>query len=151
MDLDTLKQWMAGAGLDGKEDADGFLLVVSGNLEISVTYLEEADLVVCFAPLLELAGLDAVQRQAVLSKSLALNGVGALPACCALSYDETADVIYLLWQQSPGQLSSTSFDNAFNDFGAAAAQAQEHLRDLLAQSDGSANSGYGAQDFIIKV
>ena len=97
MDLDTLKQWMAGAGLDGKEDANGFLLVTRGNLEITAAYLEDADLVVCFSPLLELAGLDDGQRLEALSQSLALNGVGSLPSCCALSYDETADVIYLLW------------------------------------------------------
>ena len=72
MDLDTLKQWMASAGLDGKEDADGFFLVVRRNLEINVAYLEGADLVGCFAPLLELAGLDDAQRLEVLSQALAL-------------------------------------------------------------------------------
>ena len=38
MDQATLKQWMSEAKLEGKEDADGFLTVVSGNLEISVGY-----------------------------------------------------------------------------------------------------------------
>ena len=150
MDLDTLKQWMASAGLDGKEDAEGFFLVVRRNLEINVAYLEEADLVGCFAPLLELAGLDDAQRLEALSQALALNGAGALPPCCALSYDEAADVIYLLWQQSPEQLDSTGFGNAFDDFVTAASQAQEHLRGLLSESDGAAN-GDGAQDFMMKV
>ena len=150
MDLDTLKQWMASTGLDGKEDSDGFLLVVRRNLEIDVAYLEEADLVGCFAPLLELAGLDDAQRLEALSRALALNGAGALPPCCALSYDEAADVIYLLWQQSPEQLDSTGFGNAFDDFVTAASQAQEHLRGLLSESDGAAN-GDGAQDFMMKV
>ena len=150
MDLDTLKQWMASAGLDGKEDADGFLLVVRRNLEISVTYLEGVDLLGCFAPLLDLAGLDDAQRLEALSQALALNGVGTLPPCCALSYDEAADAIYLLWQQSPEQLDSTGFENGFNDFVTAAAQVQEHLRGLLLESDGAAN-GDGAQDFMMKV
>ena len=150
MDLDTLKQWMASAGLDGKEDADGFFLVVRRNLEISVAYLEEADLVGCFAPLLELAGLDDAQRLEALSQSLALNGVGALPPCCALSYDEAADVVYLLWQQSSGQLDPTGFEKAFNDFVTAAERVQEHLRGLLSESDGSAD-GDGGQDFMMKV
>ena len=150
MDLDTLKQWMASAGLDGREDADGFFLVVRRNLEIDVAYLEEADLVGCFAPLLELAGLDDAQRLEVLSQSLALNGAGALPPCCALSYDEAADVIYLLWQQSPEQLDSTGFGNAFDDFVTAASQVQEHLRGLLSESDGAAH-GDGEQDFMMKV
>ena len=82
MDLDTLRQWTAAAGLEGREDADGYLLVARRNLEISVAYLEEADLVVCFAPLLELAGLDGAQRLEAMSQSLALNGVGALPPGC---------------------------------------------------------------------
>ena len=150
MDLDTLKQWMASAGLDGKEDADGFFLVVRRNLEINVAYLEGADLVGCFAPLLELAGLDDTQRLEVLSQALALNGAGALPPCCALSYDEAADVIYLLWQQSPEQLDSTGFGNAFDDFVTAAERVQEHLRGLVSENDGSAN-GDGAQDFMMKV
>ena len=150
MDLDTLKQWMASAGLDGKEDADGFFLVVRRNLEINVAYLEEADLVGCFAPLLELAGLDDAQRLEALSQALALNGAGALPPCCALSYDEAADVIYLLWQQSPEQLDSTGFGNAFDDFVTAASQAQEYLRGLISESDGAAN-GDDAQDFMMKV
>ena len=150
MDLDTLKQWMASAGLDGKEDADGFLLVVRRNLEISVAYLEEADLVECFAPLLELAGLDDAQRLEALSRALALNGAGALPPCCALSYDEAADVVYLLWQQSSGQLDSTGFEKAFNDFVTAAERVQEHLRGLLSESDGAAH-GDGEQDFMMKV
>ena len=150
MDLDTLKQWMASAGLDGKEDAEGFLLVVRRNLEISVSYLKEADLLGCFAPLLELAGLDDAQRLEALSQSLALNGVGALPPCCALSYDEAADVVYLLWQQSPEQLDSASFEKAFNDFVTAAERVQEHLRGLLSESDGSAD-GDGGQDFMMKV
>ena len=150
MEIDTLKQWIARAGLDCKEDADGFLLVASGTLEASVAYLEETDSVTCFAPLLELAGLDDAQRLEALSQSLALNGVGSLPSCCALSYDETADVIYLLWQQSPEQLDSTSFQNAFNDFGTAATQVQEYLRGLLAERDGAAN-GRGPQDSLIKV
>ena len=150
MDLDTLKQWMASAGLDGKEDADGFLLVVRRNLEISVAYLEGVDLLGCFAPLLDLAGLDDAQRLEALSQALALNGVGALPPCCALSYDEAADAIYLLWQQSPEQLDSTGFENGFNDFVTAAAQVQEHLRGLLSESDGSAD-GDGGQDLMMKV
>ena len=150
MDLDTLKQWMASAGLDGKEDAEGFFLVVRRNLEINVAYLEEADLVGCFAPLLELAGLDDAQRLEALSRALALNGAGALPPCCALSYDEAADVVYLLWQQSSGQLDSTGFEKAFNDFVTAAERVQEHLRGLLSESDGAAN-GDGAQDFMMKV
>lgn len=150
MDLDTLKQWMASAGLDGKEDADGFFLVVRRNLEINVAYLEGAYLVGCFAPLLELVGLDDAQRLEVLSQALALNGAGALPPCCALSYDEVADVIYLLWQQSPEQLDSTGFGNAFDDFVTAASQAQEYLRGLLSESDGAAN-GDDAQDFMMKV
>lgn len=150
MDLDTLKQWMASAGLDGKEDADGFFLVVRRNLEINVAYLGGAYLVGCFAPLLELAGLDDAQRLEVLSQALALNGAGALPPCCALSYDEAADVIYLLWQQSPEQLDSTGFGNAFDDFVTAASQAQEYLRGLLSESDGAAN-GDDAQDFMMKV
>ena len=150
MDIDTLKQWMASAGLDGKEGADGFFLVVRRNLEINVAYLEEADLVGCFAPLLELAGLDDAQRLEALSQALALNGAGALPPCCALSYDEAADVIYLLWQQSPEQLDSTGFGNAFDDFVTAASQVQEHLRGLLSESDGAAH-GDGEQDFMMKV
>jgi len=150
MDLDTLKQWMASAGLDGKEDADGFLLVVRRNLEISVTYLEGVDLLGCFAPLLDLAGLDDAQRLEALSQALALNGVGTLPPCCALSYDEAADAIYLLWQQSPEQLDSASFEKAFNDFVTAAERVQEHLRGLLSESDGSAD-GDGGQDFMMKV
>lgn len=150
MNLDTLKQWMAGAGLDGKEDADGFLLVVRWNLEISVAYLEEADLVVCFAPLLELAGLDGEQRLEALSQTLALNGVGSLPPCCALSYDEAADVVYLLWRQSPEQLDCAGFENAFDDFVTAAVQVQEYLRGLLVESDGAEN-GRDAQDFLLKV
>ena len=150
MDLDTLKQWMASAGLDGKEDADGFLLVVRRNLEISVAYLEGVDLLGCFVPLLDLTGLDDAQRLEALSQALALNGVGTLPPCCALSYDEAADVIYLLWQQSPEQLDSTGFENGFNDFVTAAAQVQEHLRGLLLESDGAAN-GVGEQDFMMKV
>ena len=150
MELDILKQWMARMGLGDKEDADGFLLVVRGNLEISVTYLDEADLVACFAPLLELAGLDDAQRLEALSQALALNGVGALPPGCALSYDETGDVVYLLWQQAPEQLDATGFEAAFNDFTAAAAQVQDHLRGLLATGDGAAN-GHDAQDFMLKV
>ena len=150
MELETVKQWMSRAGLDGREGADGFLLVVRGNLEISVTYLAEADLLVCFAPLIELAGLGDAQRLEALSQALALNGVGALPPCCALAFDETGDVIYLLWQQSPGHLDAAGFETAFNDFAAAAAQVQGHLRGLLAEGDGAAN-GLGAQDSLIKV
>lgn len=150
MDLDTLKLWMAGAGLDGKEDANGFLLVARGNLEITAAYLEDADLVVCFSPLLELAGLDGAQRLEALSQALALNGVGSLPPGCALSYDEAADVVYLLWRQSPEQLDSAGFEKAFGDFVTAAAQVQEYLRGLLAESDG-AESGRDAQDFLLKV
>ena len=150
MNLDTLKQWMASAGLDGKEDANGFLLVVRRNLEISVTYLEEVDLLGCFAPLLDLAGLDDAQRLEALSQALALNGVGALPPGCALSYDETGEVVYLLWQQAPEQLDAAGFEAAFNDFAAAAAQVQEHLRGLLAMGDGAAK-GHGAPDFMMKV
>ena len=100
--------------------------------------------------LAELAGLDGAQRLEALSQSLALNGVGSLPPCCALSYDEAADVVYLLWQQSPELLDSAAFENAFDDFGTAAAQAQEYLRGLLAKSDG-AESGRDAQDFLLKV
>ena len=126
-----------------------FLMTASAD-EISVAYLEEADLVGCFAPLLELAGLDDAQRLEALSRALALNGAGALPPCCALSYDEAADVIYLLWQQSPEQLDSTGFGNAFDDFVTAASQVQEHLRGLLSESDGAAH-GDGEQDFMMKV
>ena len=150
MDLDTLKLWMAGAGLDGKEDANGFLLVARGNLEITAAYLEDADLVVCFSPLLELAGLDDGQRLEAMTQSLALNGAGALPPCCALAYDETADAVYLLWQQSPGQLDAARFETAFGDFATAAEQVQEHLRVLLADGDGAAH-GHGGQDFAIRV
>ena len=150
MELDALKQWIARMGLECQEDAKGFLLVVRSNLEISVTYLDEADLVVCFAPLLELSGLGDAQRQEALSQALALNGVGALPPCCALSYDEAADVVYLLWQQSPEHLDAAGFETAFNDFTAAAAQVQDHLRGLLATGDGAAN-GHDAQDFMLKV
>ena len=150
MELETLKQWMSGAGLDGKEDSDGFLLVARGNMEISVSYLKEADLVVCFAPLLELSVLDDAQRLEALSQALALNGVGALPPCCALSLDEEADVVYLLWQQSPERLDAAGFEKAFDEFATAAAQVQGHLRGQLAESDGAGN-GRDAQDNLIKV
>ena len=150
MELETLKQWMSRAGLDGREESDGFLLVVRGNLEISVSYLAEADRAVCFAPLVELAGLGDAQRLEAMSQALALNGVGALPPCCALAFDETGDVIYLLWQQSPGHLDAAGFETAFNDFEAAAAQVQGHLRGLLAES-GGVTKGYDAQDSLIKV
>ena len=150
MDQATLKQWMSEAKLEGKEDADGFLTVVSGNLEISVGYVAEANLVVCFASLLELTGLEDAQRIEALSQSLALNGVGSLPPGCAVSYEDAGDVVFLLWQQSPEQLDSTRFENAFRDFETAAAQVQGHLRGLLSDS-ASAAGDYGAPDSVIKV
>ena len=57
------------------EDSDGFWLVPRGNLEITVAYMEDADLVVCFAPLLEMVGLEDSQRLEMLAQSLSLNGV----------------------------------------------------------------------------
>ena len=138
MDRETLKQWMANAELSGQEDSDGFLIVARGNLEFSVAYMEAAEAVVCFAPILELAGLEDAQRLTALSQSLSLNGVGNLPAGCALSYEETGDVVYLLWQQAPDQLDATRFANAFRDIETAAAQVQEHLRrELLEEADAS--------------
>ena len=135
MDRETLKQWMANAELSGHEDSDGFLIVARGNLEFSVAYM-----VVCFAPILELAGLEDAQRLTVLSQSLALNGVGNLPAGCALSYEETGDVVYLLWQQAPDQLDATRFANAFRDIETAAAQVQEHLRRALLEEADASNA-----------
>ena len=79
MEHETLKQWLSNAKLTGTEDTDGFWLVSSSNLEITVGYMADAELVVCFAPLLELAGLEDGQRMEVLSQSLSLNGVGNLP------------------------------------------------------------------------
>ena len=149
MEHETLKQWMSDAELNGNEDSDGFWLVPRGNLEITVAYMEDVDLVVCFVPLLELAGLDDSQRIEVLAQSLSLNGVGTLPSGCALSYEEVGDVVYLLWQQSPEQLDSTRFANAFEDFETAAAQVQEHLHELLSdEADISNNSDM--KDFMIK-
>ena len=150
MDLDMLKKWMSSARLDFDEDADGFLHAVRGNLEISVSYQEEAAVVLCFAPILELSALDDEQRLEALSQSLALNGVGDLPLCCALSYDESADVVYLLWQQSPDQLDAASFENAICDFGMAAEHVQGYLRGIIAESDGSAHE-QPAADFMMKV
>ena len=135
MDQATLKQWVSDARLQGEEDSDGFWLVVRGNLEVSVAYLASEDLVVCFAPLRELAGLEDDQRTEVLAQALALNGVGSLPPACALAYQEDGDVVYLLWQQSPEQLDSARFANAFADFETAAAQAQEQLNGLLTEND----------------
>lgn len=149
MDQATLKQWMSDARLQGEEDTDGFLLVFRGNQEISVAYLADADLVVCFAPLMELAGLEDAQRIEVLAQALALNSVGSLPHGCALSYEEDGDVVYLLWQQSPEQLDSARFANAFEEFETAAAQAQEQLDDLLAEGNGIIGDA-GTQDVVIK-
>ena len=150
VDLDTLKKWMLHAGQDFEEDADGFLHAVRGNLETSVACPDEADLVVCFAPLLELSGLDEAHRAEVLSQALALNGVGSLPPGCALSYDEAADAVYLLWQQDPDELDDARFGNALDDFGTAAGQVQGYLRGLAA-ADGGARNDVRAADNFIKV
>ncbi len=150
MERATLKQWMSEAGLNGREDADGFLIVTRGNLEISAAYMAEEGLVVIFTPILELAGLDDAQRLEVMSQALTLNGVGSLPLGCALSYEEDGEVVFLLWQQSPEQLGAAGFANAFGDFEKAAAQVQEHLQDLLAEEEEEIPAESGAQDFVIK-
>jgi len=149
MKQENLKQWMADARLNGKEDADGFLNVSRNNLEISVAYLQDEELVVCFAPILELSTLDDTQRLEVLSQALSLNGVGNLPPGCALSYEDEAEVVYLLWQQSPEQLDSPRFANAFDNFEKAAAQVQEHLNQSLPEE--TAASNFAEQKFAIKV
>ncbi len=150
MEHETLKQWLSNAKLTDIEDTDGFWLVSSSNLEITVGYMEDAELVVCFAPLLELAGLEDGQRMEVLSQSLSLNGVGNLPPGCALSYEEEGDVVYLLWQQSPELLDSTRFANAFEDFKTAAIQVQELLRGMLSEESDTTDDSE-TQDFVIKV
>ncbi|MCR5379698.1 MAG: type III secretion system chaperone [Lentisphaeria bacterium] len=150
MEHETLKQWMSEANLGAQEGTDGFWLVSRSNLEISVAYMADADLVICFAPLLELAGLEDAQRLEVLSQSLSLNGVGNLPSGCALSYEDSGDVIYLLWQQPPEQLDSARFVNAFEDFETAAAQVQEFLRGLPFE-EAEVESDSDTQDFMIKV
>ncbi len=150
MELETLKQWMSYAKLTGTEDTDGLWLVSCNGLEITVGYMEDAELVVCFAPLLELAGMEDAQRLEVLSQSLSLNGVGNLPPGCALSYEEEGDVVYLLWQQAPGMLDSTRFANAFEDFKTASIQVQEHLRGILSEESDTVDDSE-AQDFVIKV
>ncbi len=150
MEHETLKQWISNARLTGTEDADGLWLVSSSDLEITVGYMEDAELVVCFAPLLELAGLEDGQRLAILSQSLSLNGVGNLPLGCALSYEEERDVVYLLWQQSPDVLDSTRFANAFEDFKTAAIQVQELLREMFSEESDTSDDSE-AQDFVIKV
>ena len=152
MDRETLKQWMTEAKLNGQEDADGFWMVTRSNLEFSIAFKEDANLVVCFSPLLELAGLEDAQRIEVLSEALSLNGVGKLPSGCALSYVNDGDVVYLLWQQAPEQLDSTRFANAFEDFEAAAIQVQTHLRELLSEESAIADADKSdTQDFVIKV
>ena len=150
MELETLKQWMAAANFSVREDADGYLELFRSGLEISVAYLPEANLVVCFAPLLELEGLETAARLEALEQALSLNGVGSLPPGCALSYDADGEVVYLLWQESPEQLSPAAFENAFGDFETAAVQAQGQLRGAIAEgADGS--DDFGASDFGIKV
>ena len=149
MEHETLKQWMSEAELNASVDSNGFWLVPRGNLEITVAYMEDADLVVCFAPLLEMAGLEDSQRMEILAQSLSLNGVGNLPSGCALSYEDIGDVIYLLWQQVSDQLDSTRFANAFEDFETAATQVQEHLRGLLSEEADSPNN-LDVKDFMIK-
>ena len=69
MEPDTLEQWMSEAGVNAKDGTEGFWVVFSSNLEISVGYISDADVVVCFAPILELEGLNDAQRLAVLSRS----------------------------------------------------------------------------------
>ncbi len=150
MKHETLKQWMSEAKLNGSEDSDGYFIVSRNNLEFSVAYMQGEDLVVCFSSILELAGLEDEQRLDVLSQALSLNGVGNLPPCCALSYDEEGDVVYLLWQQSPELLDATRFANAFADFETAALQVQNYLRGLISEEEGTTGS-YDAQDFVIKV
>ncbi len=150
MDRETLKQWMSEAGLSVREDPDGFLNVSRGTLEISIGYISEVDMVVCFTPILELAGLEDSQRMDVLSRSLSLNGVGNLPAGCALAFEDTAEVVYLLWQHTPEQLDSARFANAFRDFETSATQVQEHLQSLLGGATGTPGD-LRAQDFRIKV
>ena len=150
MEHETLKQWISNAGLTGTEDADGFWLVSISDLEITVGYMEDAELVVCFAPLLELAGLEDGQRLEVLSQSLSLNGVGNLPSGCALSYETEGDVVYLLWQQEPEMLDSTRFANAFENFKTAAIQVQEFLRGMLSEESDTVDDSE-ARDFVIKV
>ena len=150
MEHETLKQWMSDANLSAQEGTDGFWLVSRSNLEISVAYMEDADLVICFAPLLELAGLDDANRLEVLSQSLSLNGVGNLPSGCALSYEDSGDVIYLLWQQAPELLDSMRFANAFEDFETAALQVQEHLRGLILEEAGDANDS-NSKSFMLRV
>ena len=150
MKHETLKQWMSDAKLNGKEDSDGYFIVSRNNLEFSVAYMEGEDLLVCFSSILELAGLEDEQRLEVLSQALTLNGVGNLPPCCALSYDEEGDVIYLLWQQSPELLDAARFTNAFEDFETAALQVQNYLQGMLSEEEGSTGN-YDTQDFVIKV
>ena len=147
MDRETLRQWLSEARLEGTEDPDGFLAVAGGNLEISVGYVDDADLVVCFAPILERAGLEDAQRIEALEQSLALNGVGSLPPGCAVSYEDAGDVVYLLWQQPPGQLDSPRFETAFRDFETAAGQVQSHLQGLLAGDAGE----FPPRDSVLKV
>ena len=145
-----MKQWMSDAGLNGQEDTDGFLVVSRSNLEISVAYMEDADLAVCFAPLLELTRLEDAQRIVVLSQALSLNGLGNLPPGCALSYEEDGDVVYMLWQQPPEQLDSTRFANALESFETAAAQVQAHLQELLSEDEASSSES-APQDFVLRV
>lgn len=142
MDRETLRQWMSEARLEGKEDSDGFLTVASSNLEISVGYVADVDLVVCFASLLELTGLEDAQRIEVLEQSLGLNGVGSLPPDCMVSYEDAGDVVFLLWQQSPEQLDSSRFETAFRDFETTAGQVQNHLQGLLSGDAGDFNPRY---------
>ena len=147
MDRESLRQWMSEARLEGNEDSDGFLTVASGNLEISVGYVADVDLVVCFASILELTGVEDAQRIEVLEQSLALNGVGSLPPDCVVSYEDAGDVVYLLWQQSPDQLDASRLETAFRDFETAAEQIQNHLQGLLSGDAG----GLPPQDLMIKV
>ena len=151
MERETLKQWMSDAKLNGSEDSDGFFIVSRNNLEFSIAYLEGEDLVVCFSSILELEGLEDAQRLEILSLALSLNGVGNLPPCCALSYDEEGDVVYLLWQQQPELLDATRFANAFADFETAALQAQNYLKGQLSGEEGGGTGNYDTQDFVIKV
>lgn len=150
MKHETLKQWMSEAKLNGREDSDGYFIVSRNNLEFSVAYMQGEDLIVCFSSILELAGLEDEQRLEVLSQALSLNGVGNLPPCCALSYDEEGDVVYLLWHQSPELLDAVRFANAFEDFETAALQVQNYLRGLISEEEGATGS-YDTQNFVIKV
>ncbi|MBR0458420.1 MAG: hypothetical protein IJJ26_04225, partial [Victivallales bacterium] len=76
--------------------------------------------------------------------------VGTLPVGCAVSYDASDDVIYLLWQQSPDSLDSTQFQDAFEDFETAAEVVQDHLRGEISETTGVSGEG-AAQNMVLKV